>query len=113
MLSDRPRVSLLHLVADRQTLCCFQICYDTMVLFGALPAIDILWSSQEASLLDIVDRACGLFTPEEVGLAYLTLIRSFQFFWPGCILYRCLCGGLGLAATNDATNINCQILETE
>jgi hypothetical protein len=79
-----------------------------MVLFGALPAIDILWSSQEASLLEIVDRACGLFTPEEVGLAYL----SFKFFWPGCILYRCLCSGLELAATNDATN-NFQILETE
>jgi hypothetical protein len=68
VLSDRSRVSLLHLVADRQTLCCFQICYDTMVLFGALPAIDILWSSQEASLLEIVDRACGLFTPEEIEL---------------------------------------------
>jgi hypothetical protein len=68
------------LFADRQTLCCFQICDDTMLLFGALPAIYILWSSQKASLLDIVDHACGIFTPREVGFAYLSLIRSFQFF---------------------------------
>jgi hypothetical protein len=51
-----------------------------MLLFGALPAIDILWFPQEASLLDIVDHACGIFIPREVGLAYLFLIRSFQFF---------------------------------
>jgi hypothetical protein len=68
------------LFADRQTLCCFQIYDDTMLLFGALPAIYILWSSQKASLLDIVDHACGIFTAREVGLAYLPLIRSLQFF---------------------------------
>jgi hypothetical protein len=68
------------LFADRQTLCCFQICDDIMLLFGAVPAIYILWSSQKASLLDIVDHACGICTPREVRLAYLSLITSFQLF---------------------------------
>jgi len=45
-------------------------------------------------------------------LAYLTLIRSFRFFHPRCILYMCLCGGLEIVILNDATN-NYQILAIE
>ncbi len=45
-------------------------------------------------------------------MVYLTLIRSFRFFHPSCILYMCLCGGLEIAILNDATN-NYQILAIE